>query len=196
MEAIGVLEWTGVGPGRTAGAIILVRRSRHRAKPAKKRMTVAAGQQTLRLVPISREHFPAWKRMRAALYSGLDGKFHDEETEWLHACSEAACFLAWSADDEAVGLLELTLRNVVDGCIGGPVGYIEGIYLNPAWRGRGHGARMVAFAAEWFRSRGCRHMATDAEMDNVDAQAYYRQAGFTERWRTVGFIKPLHDDSD
>jgi len=70
----------------------------------------------------------------------------------------------------AIGRLELTPRNFVDDFLGSPAGYIEGIYLEPEHRGRGHGLRLVAFAAKWFKPRGCKYMATDAEVANVVAQ--------------------------
>jgi len=145
----------------------------------------------MRISAVTREHIPVWKRMRQAVYSDLDEAFHDEEMAWLLASDEAACFLAWSDEGRAIGLLELTLRNFVDGCIGRPVGYIEGLYLEPDHRGQGHGPRLVAFAADWFKSRGCKDMATDAEATNAEAQAFYRRVGFTERWHVVGFTRPL-----
>lgn len=148
----------------------------------------------VRAAPVTRADFPHWKRLRQAVYSDLDESFHDAEMEWLFASPEAASFLVWPDDGdrcEPIGLLELTRRNFVDGCIGGPVGYIEGLYLVPEARGRGLGGRLIAFAADWFRSRGCRQMVTDAELSNALAQAFYRRMGFAERWRTVGFTRGL-----
>lgn len=143
------------------------------------------------IVPATRERFAQWQALRAALYTGLDDAFHQREMEHLLACEDFGCFLALGVDGRAAGLLELSLRNVVDGCIGGPVGYVEGIYLAPEARGHGHGRRLLEFAAEWFRARGCREMATDAELENLDAQAFYRAAGFTRTWTVVQFRRSL-----
>jgi aminoglycoside 6'-N-acetyltransferase I len=129
--------------------------------------------------------------MRQALYVGLDTAFHDREMQWIFRSRELSAFIALSATDEAIGILELSLRNVVDGCVGGPVGYIEGMYLEPVHRGRGYGRQMIAFATDWFRARGCKEMATDAEIDNAAAQAFYRRVGFREGWRVVGFTRPI-----
>jgi aminoglycoside 6'-N-acetyltransferase I len=114
--------------------------------------------------------------------------------DWILAAPEACAFLALSERGEPIGLLELSLRNVVDGCIGGPVGYIEGIYLVPEHRAQGLGRQMIEFASSWFRARGCRDMATDAEIDNAAAHAFYRRVGFAETWRIVGFIRRLDRD--
>ncbi|MGE0143643.1 MAG: GNAT family N-acetyltransferase [Planctomycetota bacterium] len=148
----------------------------------------------LRVLPVTREQLSLWAPMREALYSDLEPAFHQEEMESLLASDEAECFLVWEGD-EVVGMLELSLRNFVDGCVGGPVGYIEGIYLRPEHRGGGRGRRLIEFAAEWARSRGCTDLATDAEIDNVEAQEFYRRAGFAERWRTVGFTLSLESRS-
>jgi aminoglycoside 6'-N-acetyltransferase I len=145
----------------------------------------------MQIVPATRERFADWKALRAALYSGIDDEFHRREMEHLLAAEHFGCFLALDADGRAVGLLELSLRNVVDGCIDGPVGYVEGIYLAPEARGRGEGRRLLAFAADWFRARGCREMATDAELENRDAQAFYRAAGFIRTWTVVQFRRSL-----
>lgn len=131
--------------------------------------------------------------MREHLYTGLDGDFHDREMAFILDSAHTAAFLALAATGEPAGLLELSLRNVVDGCIGGPVGYIEGLWLAPGHRGRGDGRRLVDFAAAWFREQGCRDMATDALLDETGAQAFWRRAGFEETWRVVQFKRPLGD---
>lgn len=144
----------------------------------------------LQVLPVTRDRLTDWAQLREALYSDLDPDFHREEMEALLASDEAACFLVFR-EEVVIGLLELSLRNFVDGCVGGPVGYIEGIYLQPGHRGGGIGCRLIEFAAEWARRHGCTNLATDAELDNLAAQDFYRRAGFTERWRTVGFTLAL-----
>jgi aminoglycoside 6'-N-acetyltransferase I len=146
------------------------------------------------VVEVTRAHFPAWKRMRQALYSGLTAEFHDEEMGWIFRSDEAACFVVLAGDAVPIGFLELSLRNIVDGCLGGPVGYIEGIYLEAAHRGHGLGARLVEFARQWSLERGCRDLATDAELDNREAQAFFRDAGFAETWRVVGFTRRIDSE--
>jgi aminoglycoside 6'-N-acetyltransferase I len=143
------------------------------------------------IVPATRDDFAQWKALRSALYTGLDDAFHQREMAHILAADHLAAFLALDEAGRAAGLLELSLRNVVDGCIDGPVGYVEGVYLAPDARGRGEGRRLLAFAADWFRARGCREMATDTELENVDAQTFYRAAGFTQAWTVVQFRRRL-----
>jgi aminoglycoside 6'-N-acetyltransferase I len=93
-------------------------------------------------------------------------------------------------------MLELSLRNFVDGCLGGPVGYMEGIYITPGQRKRGHGRELAEFAANWFRSKGCREMAADAELGNLAAQEFLTGAGFDETYRIVQYKRSLNGPTD
>jgi aminoglycoside 6'-N-acetyltransferase I len=145
-------------------------------------------------VTITRERFAEWKSLRQALYSGIDEAFHEAEMEAIIASGETFAFFAVSPPDTVLGLIELSLRNLVDGCLGGPVGYIEGIYLKPAARGQGFGRQMIEFAESWSRAHGCRHLATDAELATA-AQEFFRRAGFEETWRIVEFRMVLVEQS-
>lgn len=79
----------------------------------------------------------------------------------------------------------------MDGCLSSPVGYIEGIYLKPEYRSAGYGRQLVARAETWFKGKGCKEMATDAEIDNLDAQKFHENLGFQEIYRIVEYKKSL-----
>ncbi len=147
----------------------------------------------LRLALATRRDVPVWLAMRQDLYSDVDDASHALEMDLILSSSDRACLLVRSPGGDAVGFIEITLRNAVDGCLGGPVGYIEGIYLIPSWRGLGLGPAMVDAVAEWFRAQGCRAMATDAEIDNEDAQQFWNELGFEETYRIVQYRKSLDD---
>ena len=145
----------------------------------------------MKLLPVARDQFAEWLAMRQQLYTGLDEAFHRDEMEAIVSSDDLACFLAIADRGGVIGMIELSLRNLVDGCIGGPVGYIEGLYVKPEFRGQSCGRQMVAFAESWFAERGCRDIATDAEIDNAEAKEFYRRIGFDETWRIVEFKKTL-----
>ena len=136
------------------------------------------------------EHFDVWRRMRDALYTGLTPEFHDEEMRLIVGASDRVCFLAWQ-HGQPVGFMELSLRNIVEGCLGSPVGYLEGIYVEPQYRRKGHSRTMVDFAAEWFRQRGCTEMASDALLENRGSQGFHKQLGFEETYRIVEYRRRL-----
>lgn len=155
-------------------------------KPARKPARTA-----FELRPATRRDLALWKAMRSDLFSGLDESFHDREMESILTSRDRACLLVRAPNDATVGFLEVSLRNLVDGCLGGPVGYIEGIYLLPDFRGLGLGGVLIDAAAAWFAAKGCRDMATDTEIDNEDAQAFWSGLGFEETWRVVQYRKPI-----
>jgi aminoglycoside 6'-N-acetyltransferase I len=146
---------------------------------------------TLRLSPATRRDRSVWRTMRADLYTGVEDAYNEFEMELILNSNDRACLIVHAPNNEAVGFIEVSLRNVVDGCLGVPVGYIEGIYLVPKWRGLGLGPAMIEAVAEWFRSEGCREMATDAEIENEDAQQFWSELGFEETWRIVQYRRPL-----
>lgn len=162
-------------------------KSKRSSKPPRE----ASNDGDLRLVPATKRDAAVWRAMREDLYSGIDEAFNEFEMALILGSPDRACLLVRAPDDEAVGFIEVSLRNVVDGCLGGPVGYIEGIYLVPSWRGLGLGPGMIDAVAQWFRAQGCRDMATDAELDNRDAQQFWSELGFEETWRIVQYRKSL-----
>ena len=161
----------------------------------KKQSSKVASNATLSLSEATSKDMKTWRAMRDDLYAGVPAEFHEAEMTLMLASDDRACLLVRDPDDEAIGFIEVSLRNVVDGCLGGPVGYIEGIYLVPNWRGLGLGPAMIEAAATWFRAQGCRDMATDAELDNEDAQQFWSELGFEETWRIVQFHKSLNGDT-
>jgi len=145
----------------------------------------------MRIIEITRERFPEWRRMRHELYGELSAQFHEAEMELIFSSKEATCFIGLSESGAAVAMLEVSLRNFVDGCLGGPVGYIEGVYVTPLERKQGYAGELIEFATSWFRSKGCRDMAADAELANLIAQDFLTRAGFDETYRVVEYKRSL-----
>ena len=145
----------------------------------------------MRIIEITRERFPEWRRMRHELYGELSAQFHEAEMELIFSSKEATCFIGLRESGAAVAMLEVLLRNFVDGCLGGPVGYIEGIYVTPLERKQGYAGELIEFATSWFRSKGCRDMAADAELANLIAQDFLTRAGFDETYRVVEYKRSL-----
>ena len=109
----------------------------------------------------------------------------------LTQSDDAACFLAFYAE-EAVGFAQCQLRHdYVEGCETSPVGFLEGIYVDERHR-HGGVARALLLACEaWARSVGCCEFASDCEIDNQTSLAWHLNAGFKEMGRTIWFAKKL-----
>ena len=121
---------------------------------------------------------------------------HDPDELWddlagIMARPEAAFFLL-EAGDAPVGFAQCQLRSdYVEGTETSPVGYLEGIYVRPSFRGHG-GAKALLKACEcWAASFGCTEFASDCELTNEMSLAFHLKAGFEEANRIICFTKKL-----
>ncbi|WP_431971097.1 GNAT family N-acetyltransferase [Nocardia sp. bgisy134] len=64
-------------------------------------------------------------------------------------------------------------------------GYVHGLMVAPGHRGRGMGARVLAFCAERTRARGLDRQRLDTAADNPGLRKYYAAQGFTELRETT-----------
>ena len=142
----------------------------------------------------NRSDIPEWRAMRAQLYTGLSEAFDVAEMDQILSAEDKACFVLHAHPlANIVGFAEVSLRNVVDGCLSSPVGYLEGIYIDPAHRSHGHARSLLKHAEAWCAGKGCTEMGSDSELHNEDAQRFHRHLGFQETYRVVGFRKALKD---
>ena len=129
----------------------------------------------------------SWKRMRQALYHELDDDFQKDEMALIANDSEKReSFIVFDRGHE-IGLLEMSLRNFVDGCLTSPVAYIEGIFINKTYTGQGYGRKILNEAKAWGMARGCTEIASDSELDNLDAQKFHIAMGFQVTYRIVQY---------
>lgn len=95
-------------------------------------------------------------------------------------------------DGEAVGFAECAVRtDYVEGTDGGPVGYLEGIYVREAHRRAGIARALLAEWEAWARGRGCRALASSCELENTQSLAFHLGAGFQEVNRLICFVKEM-----
>jgi aminoglycoside 6'-N-acetyltransferase I len=90
-----------------------------------------------------------------------------------------------------VGFAEVGLRAYAEDCVTSPVGYLEGIYVVDAERGRGVGRALVAAGEQWARAQGCTEMASDRELANEASGLFHQALGYEEVERIVCFKKSL-----
>jgi aminoglycoside 6'-N-acetyltransferase I len=142
---------------------------------------------------VRRSQLDDWKRMRAALWPDCPDPDHARDMADILGDPEFnAAFLAHAPDGLPVGFLEVSIRLTAEGCQPGRIGYLEGWYVEPAWRGRGMGAALIAEAESWAVARGCREMASDAYAENQDGRAAHQRLGYQEVALLAHFRKDLN----
>ncbi|WP_445393156.1 aminoglycoside N-acetyltransferase AAC(6')-Iak [Stenotrophomonas pavanii] len=132
----------------------------------------------------------AWAQLRLGLWPDADDPL---ETLVAALAEDAgAVFLACAAGGQAIGFAEARLRHdYVNGTNSSPVGFLEGWYVQPQWQGRGVGRALLAAVRAWTRDAGCRELASDSRVEDVQAHAAHRACGFEETERVVYFRMPL-----
>jgi len=104
---------------------------------------------------------------------------------------EGAFFLALDRE-RAVGFAQCQLRHdYVEGTESTPVGYLEGIYVEPDCRRGGIAGKLLAACEEWARCQGCREFASDCELSNSQSLDFHLRLGFAEANRIICFTKKL-----
>lgn len=148
-----------------------------------------SGTPTIRAV--RRVDAAAWARMRTSLWPEWPEDHPREIAEYL--ASPPTRWTCLVAEDEGglVGFAEVRLRDCAEGCSTSPVGYLEGIWVDPIQREAGVGRALVDAASDWSRTRGCTEMASDRALDNEPSGAFHVALGFEEVGRAVCYRRAL-----
>ncbi len=145
---------------------------------------------TMRIYRLESPH-SQYIELRTALWP--DGaEEHEQEILWmLERADKWALFVAEGSDRRLLGLLEVSLREYAEGASSAPVGYLEGWYVRPEWRGLGVGRALVEAGEAWVREQGCREMASDTQPENDASRFAHERLGYREVERLVCFLKEL-----
>ncbi len=103
---------------------------------------------------------------------------------------DTALFLA--LEGESVGFAQCQLRrDYVEGTGTSPVGYLEGIFVEEAYRNRGCARDLLKACEAWVKEKGCTEFASDCELGNDTSLAFHLSVGFEEANRIICFTKKL-----
>lgn len=141
----------------------------------------------MKLTPITRANFSLWSDYRSQIYPLISREYDLAEMEILYGSDNWHCWFIEAETGTPIGLVELSLRNIADGCLSSPVPYLEGLYLVEAQRGQGRGASVIELIKRWCIENGYSELATDAELSNVRAQHFYESLGFEQVDRVVEY---------
>ena len=69
------------------------------------------------------------------------------------------------------------------------LGYLDALYVKPAFRSKGVAKKLTDAVVKNFKSKGCDHMTTHTDAENKVAQKWYEKAGMSQV--TVEYWKKL-----
>lgn len=136
---------------------------------------------------------PDWLAMRLRLWP--EGSAAEHACDMVDALARGH-FVRVASDNDGVatGFVEASKRvDYVNGTSTSPVGFLEGLYVNPTARRNGIARALVEAVATWATAEGCRELASDSPLANVAAHAVHRSLGFAETERVVYFLRTLSD---
>ncbi len=114
-----------------------------------------------------------------------------EDLAEIIANPESAVFLLYDGG-KAIGFAQCQLRHdYVEGTDSSPVGYLEGIFVEEAYRNKGYAKELLKQCEAWAKSMGCTEFASDCELTNTGSLAFHLKMGFEEANRVICFTKKL-----
>jgi aminoglycoside 6'-N-acetyltransferase I len=139
------------------------------------------------------EHFEDWVRLRQALWPDETIEEHRRyAASMVDRPTDAIVYLAQEEDGNIVAFAEATLRrDYVNGCSTSPVGFLEGLYVVPPYRGRGLARLLNKALEDWAASLGCTEFASDVLLRNESGQRAHEALGYIETERVVFYAKRL-----
>jgi aminoglycoside 6'-N-acetyltransferase I len=151
---------------------------------------MAGPQFTVR--PVTEKDLSEWFRLRQRLWDATSDDDHKAEMlDILDHMDTQLVLVADGSDGKLAGFLEASIRPFVEDCESDNVGYLEGWYIDPEYRRKGLGGRLVKAAEEWAREKGCTEMASDAELGNEMSLVAHTRLGYAETSRLVHLRKEL-----
>ena len=142
--------------------------------------------------PLDESDLAEWLRLRLLLWD--ESSEEDHKCEMVDIIEHADSQLVVVADlggGRLAGFLEASVRSHVEDCDTDTVGYLEGWFVEENFRQMGVGGRLVKYAEEWARAKGCTEMASDAEIDNLVSLESHVRLGYSETSRLVHLRKEL-----
>jgi aminoglycoside 6'-N-acetyltransferase I len=139
------------------------------------------------------EDLEGWVALRLQLWPHSSSEAYQAECLKILGSDRETCFIAYPvpSEKEANGFVEVSTRPYSDGCDSSPVGYIEGLFVSKGHRRKGLGKELIEKSYEWFLSKGCSEVGSDALIDNEASISFHKGIGFEEVERQVVFRKSL-----
>ena len=136
--------------------------------------------------------FAIWAAMLAKLHprENLE-EFEAGIAQWTALPDPYVCFLAFNEEGMPIGMIDARVRNYAEGAPHLAAAYLEDLYVEPEYRGRGVASRLLDAVEQWARAEGHDWLGSDALLDNSESHAWHLSWGFEEIERLVVFGKPL-----
>lgn len=142
------------------------------------------------LQEVNRDNKSDWLGLREQLWPTTTTEGHTEEIEIILEEEDYTCMLAYDGANP-VGFIEFSIHNRAVGCDSKNVGYLEGWFVLPDYRGKGVGKILMNAMESWAKAQGCKEIASDCEVSNDTSCAAHTALGFEKIGELVHFKKQI-----
>lgn len=112
--------------------------------------------------PVELSDAREWEAMRRDLWpDGADDHGREIAAFFASKLDEPEAVFVVQEGPSLVALAELSIRNDIHELAGKRVGYVEGLYVVPSFRGCGLARKLLSAAREWARQNHCDACASD-----------------------------------
>lgn len=109
----------------------------------------------------------------------------------LKDAQQTAQFM-FKENNKYVGLITCSIKtDYVEGCKSNKVGYIEGIYVLPAYRRKKVATKLIEHFEKWAKEIGVTELASDCELSNEISKQFHEKNGYKVVKTLIHFKKEI-----
>lgn len=112
------------------------------------------------------------------------------EIDRIGASSKRSAFVA-ETGETALGFAEYALRDYANGCNSQPVPFLEGVWVDDAFRGQGIAKALIDYLVTRAERAGFTEFGSDVELTNYSSQLMHERLGFEQREKVIYYRKVL-----
>ncbi|MCO4825548.1 MAG: GNAT family N-acetyltransferase [Amylibacter sp.] len=132
-----------------------------------------------------------WLGMYRKLWANHSDEALLAEIGRVGASSKRSAFVAESQDGIALGFAEYALRDYANGCNSQPVPFLEGVWVDDAYRGQGIAKALIDFLITRAERAGFTEFGSDVELSNYSSQLMHERLGFEQTEKVIYYRKVL-----
>lgn len=95
----------------------------------------------------------------------------------LSDCRELRCLKVAEVDQKVIGMCSVQL--LISTAEGGMAALVEDLVVNPSYRGRGVGSRLLRSIEQWAKENGASRLQLLADQNNFPALEFYEKQNWT-----------------
>ena len=149
----------------------------------------------MKVIRAGAEHLSDLVEMASLLWRDEDVVSLQETFRKVLTSKEKRTYLCVDDNEQAVAFIYVALRyESVQGARETPVGYIEGLYVQPEYRRQGIAHLLIHEASNWAYKKGAEQLASNAQAENELSIDFHKAVGFSEVGRVACFIMDIKND--